>query len=112
VKDNDILDDVQLDSYHNNSKSWLLLLLIHFVLFGAGLLYADKRLNRSWIYVFSALYAWASFANIFLKVNNDMREFHNQTAVGASTVFIGWGIAYIVGGIDALITFGRRKNGH
>jgi hypothetical protein len=74
-------------------------------------LYADKRLNRSWIYVFSALYAWASFANIFLKVSEDLREFHNQTAVGASTIFIGWGIAYIMGGIDALITFGRRKNG-
>jgi hypothetical protein len=107
----ELLDDYSFNNNLPNSKSWLLLLLIHFVLFGAGLLYVDKRLNRSWIYVFSALYAWASFANIFLKVSEDLREFHNQTAVGASTIFIGWGIAYIMGGIDALITFGRRKNG-
>ena len=111
MKDNDILDDVQLDSYHNNSKSWLLLLLIHFMLFGAGLLYADKTLKRSWIYVFCALYAWASFANIFVAVNKDIREFHNHTIVGAFTIFIAWGIAYIMGGIDALITLGRWKNG-
>lgn len=111
VKDNDILDDIQLDSDHYKSKSWLLLLLIHFVLFGAGLLYADKTLKRSWIYVFCALYAWACFANIFVVVSEDLREFHNQTVVGASTILIGWAIAYIIGGIDALITLGMRKQG-
>jgi hypothetical protein len=111
LKDNDILDDLPLDSLHRNSKSWLLLLLIHFTLFGAGLVYVDKTLKRSWFYVICALYAWVSFANIFLEFSTEIREFHNHTFEGAISIFIGWGIAYLIGGIDALITFGMRKQG-
>ncbi|MDH4472299.1 MAG: hypothetical protein QE487_06805 [Fluviicola sp.] len=107
----DILDNNQLKNYPRNSKSWLLLLLIHFTLFGAGLVYVDKNLKRSWFYVICALYAWVSFANIFVEFSTEIREFHNHTFAGAISIFMGWGIAYLIGGIDALITFGMRKQG-
>lgn len=106
----DLRDHNQFNDSPHESKTWLILLLIHFVLFAAGLLYADKSLKRAWLYVFCALYAWVSFANIFLEFNTEMREFHNHTFAGAISIFFGWGIAYIIGGIDALITLGMRKH--
>ncbi|HLP54334.1 MAG TPA: hypothetical protein VK151_04860 [Fluviicola sp.] len=112
---NELIDDYQFESTQPErisfSKSWLILLLVHFTLFGAGLWYADKSCRRYWLYIFCALYAWASFANVFIEVSKSLERFHNTTAEGSFTIFIGWGIAYIVGGIDALITFGMRKNG-
>lgn len=109
----DILDDNQFNSKSKSqkSKSWFLLLVIHFVLFGAGLFYADNSRKRYWIYILCAVYAWAAFANVFVRLIPDLVEFHNQTLIGAMTIFLGWTIAYLVGGIDALVTFGMRRKG-
>ncbi|MES2555035.1 MAG: hypothetical protein V4604_02740 [Bacteroidota bacterium] len=107
----DILDDNQFNKESPKKKSWFKLLVIHFLLFGAGLFYADRSRIRYWIYILCAVYAWASFLNVFAKIIPDLVEFHNKGIIGAMTIFVSWGIAYIVGGIDALVTFGMRRGG-
>lgn len=67
----DILDDTQFNSKAPKFKSWFLLLVLHFVLFGAGLFYADNSRKRYWIYILCAVYAWAAFANVFIKLIPD-----------------------------------------
>jgi hypothetical protein len=105
----DILDEQLFGPNAYTAKKWWVLLVVHFTLFGTGLLYTDKTLKRSLIYLFCAAYAWGSYVNVFVKFNYELSEFHNRSLIGASTVFAGWGIAYMVGGIDALITLRIRK---
>lgn len=91
-------------------KNFIILFLIHFLLFGNGLFYVDKQLKRCWFYFATSFYAWFSYINVFVKVIPELGNFHNKTFEGAMTILIAWGIIYIVGGIDAFVTLYRYKN--
>ena len=74
-------------------------ILIH-LFFGFGFYYVDKSVERKFIYPIFGFYSWLSFANVFLKISEPLEDFHNHTGFGVATIFIGWGITYIVGYID------------
>ena len=68
--------------------------------FGFGFYYVDRSIERKFIYPIFGIYSWLSFANIVFKVSEPLERFHNHTSFGAATVFIGWGITYLIGFID------------
>jgi len=73
--------------------------LIHLI-FGFGFYYVDKSVKHKFIYPICGFYSWLSLANIFWKISEPLEQFHNHTGFGVATIFIGWGITYIIGFID------------
>ena len=84
----------------------LKIIFIH-LFFGFGFYYVDKTVERKFIYPIFGIYAWFSFANVFLKIIEPLADFHNHNAFGASTIFISWGVTYIVGYIDLFKHFNK-----
>ncbi|MCP4442674.1 MAG: hypothetical protein GY810_27530 [Aureispira sp.] len=113
---NELLDDTLANDpkqeerrEKSKKKNEFFLFLIHFFLLGTGLFYVDKNLKRCWFYLALSLYAWFSFINVFIRIIPDLEPFHNKTFEGAMTIFIAWGIVYVIGTIDAFFTLYRYK---
>lgn len=94
VKENNI-------STVDNSIEIIKVIFVH-LLFGFGFYYLDKTVKRKFIYPIFGIYAWLSFANVVFEVSEPLRWFHNHTGFGVFTIFLGWGITYIVGYIDLI----------
>ena len=80
------------------------IICIH-LFFGLGFYYVDKSVKRKIIYPIFAIYSWLAYAHVFIKISEPIERFHNGTAFGAATIFIGWGITYIIGFIDVFYHF-------
>jgi serine/threonine protein kinase len=91
--------------------------LLQFFL-GLGFKQLKIRRKRAYLYILMIAYSWLSYINVFLNIEvfrsndsitflSELSLFHNKTAVGALSIFIGWFIGHVVGVIDLTLT--QRK---
>lgn len=96
------------------ATEWFNVVIYH-LLFASGLYYIEKyhseeRIKRRWIYPVCWFYAWFCFINIFAKFNPDMARIYNKELPAVLSIFIAWGIVYVIGFIDVIITFKKKTN--
>lgn len=102
----EILDDVLLPNKKSNGY-FALFVVLGILFFGSGLFFYDPTKKRGLMYILMAVYSWASYINVFAKILPEMERFHNHSALGAISIFVGWFIAYIIGTIDLIIAHNK-----
>lgn len=97
LDDNSTYEDIPIEHFDKSKKIALLLQ----VFTGMGMLYVDKKSRFAWFYFISFAYAFIACFNMIFWANfrigfSFLDQFHNQTEVGALSLFIALFIAYPV----------------
>lgn len=96
----ELIDSIWLKNERTDlTKEGIMLFFVH-LFFGFGMFYINPGNNRKWIYPILAIFAWFSFANVFVRAIPDMEEFQNKTLLGALTIMVAWFIVYGIGYFD------------
>lgn len=103
----ELLDDVLVRN-KKSSGYFFLFIVLGILFFGSGLFFYDRTKQRGLLYILMAVYSWASLINVFVKLIPEMERFHNHSALGVLSIFVGWFIAYVIGTIDLIITHNKN----
>jgi len=104
-----LIDSIWLKKAQEDFTKKGILLFFSHLFFGFGMFYINSKNERKYLYPILAMFAWASYVNVFVKVIPFMAEFQNRSLIGALTIFVSWFIVYGIGYFDVYREFYLQK---